>query len=127
MEFISRISNRCTVDKQGLLTDRDQPRRAEDFFAAAQQVCRNQLSDTTNGVSTGYSYDDNDRLLSRGVTSFTYDANGSTISEADGLNLNTYSYDSRNKRKSVDVLLLSNVDKGTKTPQSTHIIAFTLH
>ena len=62
-----------------------------------RNFCRNRLSDTTNGVNTCYSYDYNDRLLIQGVTSFTYDANGSTISEADGLNLNTYSYDSRNK------------------------------
>ena len=57
----------------------------------------NRLSDTTNGVTTSYSYDANDRLLTRGSQSFTYDDRGSTLSESDGITTDTFVYGSRNK------------------------------
>jgi RHS repeat-associated protein len=43
-------------------------------------------------VTVNYSYDDNDRLISEGATSYTYDANGNTLSKDDG-SLTSYSYD----------------------------------
>ena len=57
----------------------------------------NRMVETTNGVTTRYSVDDNDRLQSHGGTYYTYDAKGNTLEES-GVGLSTYyTYDSRNR------------------------------
>ena len=57
----------------------------------------NRIQATVNGVSTNYTVDDNDRLLTNGADTYSYDANGNTVSEVVNGQANTYSYDSRNK------------------------------
>lgn len=56
-----------------------------------------------NGLQTNYSYDDNDRLLQAGSTVYSYDANGSTLSEGDGVELKTYRYNARNQLVEADI------------------------
>ena len=57
----------------------------------------NRIADTVNGVSSTYTYDDNDRLISHGFNAYSYDDNGNTVIEvADGQS-NSYSYDSQNR------------------------------
>lgn len=57
----------------------------------------NRTQVTENGIITGYSYDDNDRLQSAGSDTYSYDDNGNTISESvDGI-ASTYTYNSKNR------------------------------
>ena len=57
----------------------------------------NRIADTVNGVSSTYTYDDNDRLISHGFDTFSYDDNGNTISEVVDGQTNSYGYDSQNR------------------------------
>ena len=70
----------------------------------------------TQTITTTYTYDDNDRLITEIVTvtgtdpsvttyTYTYDDNGNTLSKTDGTNVNTYSYDYENRLVSADIQL----------------------
>jgi RHS repeat-associated protein len=50
-----------------------------------------------DGVQTAYSYDNNDRLTQQGGTSYSYDANGNTLTETEDGQVTRYHYDARNK------------------------------
>ncbi|WP_417538936.1 putative Ig domain-containing protein [Marinobacter sp.] len=50
-----------------------------------------------DGVHTGYTYDDNDRLTAQGAVQFTYDANGNTLTETDAGVVTRYRYDGANR------------------------------
>jgi YD repeat-containing protein len=39
----------------------------------------NRIQGVVNGITTAYSYDDNDRLTQQGGEQYTYDANGNTL------------------------------------------------
>ncbi|WP_245929290.1 RHS repeat-associated core domain-containing protein [Agarilytica rhodophyticola] len=62
----------------------------------------NRTFETVDGVSTSYSYDDNDRLTQTGGTSYAYDNNGNTLSETLDGNVKTYTWDGKNKLTSLD-------------------------
>ncbi|PHQ13473.1 hypothetical protein CLH61_18200 [Marinobacter profundi] len=49
-----------------------------------------------NGVHTAYSYDNNDRLTQQGGVSYSYDANGNTLTETEDGQVTRYHYDARN-------------------------------
>ena len=55
------------------------------------------LTSIINGVERTYSYDNNDRVLTAGDSSFAYDENGNTLSETDGSTTKTYTYNAKNK------------------------------
>ena len=57
----------------------------------------NRVSQSINGVQSTYTVDDNDRLVQQGSTSYTYDDNGNTLTENDGITVTTSVYDSRNR------------------------------
>ena len=48
-----------------------------------------------NGVTTEYSYDDNDRLLQYGGVKYTYDNNGNTLTQTLDYNTTIYSYNAK--------------------------------
>ena len=50
-----------------------------------------------NGVHTAYSVDNNDRLTQQGGVSYSYDANGNTLTETEDGQETRYHYDARNK------------------------------
>lgn len=54
----------------------------------------NRLTKTENGVTTGYVYDADDRLLTEGATTYAYDANGNLTSRIDAGGQTLYAYDS---------------------------------
>lgn len=60
-----------------------------------------------NGVHTAYSVDNNDRLTQQGGVSYSYDANGNTLTETEDGQVTRYHYDARNK--------LIEVEKGGTT------------
>jgi RHS repeat-associated protein len=53
----------------------------------------NRLSHITFGTTLNGSYDDQDRLLQYGTTSYTYTNNGELLTKTNGSNLTTYQYD----------------------------------
>ena len=56
----------------------------------------NRTYSNINGVSTTYSYDDNDRLTSAGGETYSYDANGNTIEKSIDGETSSYNYDAKN-------------------------------
>jgi len=68
-----------------------------------------------NGVHTAYSYDNNDRLLSAGGESYTYDENGSQITTSIDQRITTNSYDARNK-----LIMVTTTDNGSQTSQVSY-------
>ncbi|ABC28911.1 Rhs family protein [Hahella chejuensis KCTC 2396] len=58
----------------------------------------NRIYSIIDGVHTAYSYDDNDRLTQQGGVTYSYDANGNTLTETeDGLVTARYTYSAKNK------------------------------
>ena len=57
----------------------------------------NRIGDTVNGVSSTYTFDDNDRLTHHGFDTYSYDDNGNTITEVVNGQSNSYNYDSQNR------------------------------
>src|SRR5690606_4098757 len=57
----------------------------------------NRTQSVIDGVTTRYSYDLNDRLLSAGNTTYTYDNNGNTLTETENGQTTGYSYDAQNR------------------------------
>ncbi len=70
----------------------------------------NRLSCTENGSGTTYTYDNADRMLSRGSVTYTYDDNGNMISKTVGGQTTTYSYDGMNR-----LVLVTNPDTSTSS------------
>ena len=54
------------------------------------------MTKTEDGVTTGYEYDANDRLLTEGATTYAYDENGNMTSRVDASGQTLYEYDSLN-------------------------------
>lgn len=54
-----------------------------------------------NGVTTAYTYDNNDRLLTAANLTFSYDDNGNTTRISDGTAFADYTYDIENRLRSV--------------------------
>lgn len=57
----------------------------------------NRINSIVNGVSTTYSYDDNDRLLTAGATTYGYDDQGNQLTVTEGSNLTEQNYNALNK------------------------------
>ena len=57
----------------------------------------NRTISTINGVTTAYSYDNNDQLLSAGAINYQYNANGSMIQENDDGTITDYTYNKKNE------------------------------
>lgn len=57
----------------------------------------NMLTKTINGISHGYTYDANDRLLQDDNTFYTYDKNGNILEEQSPSEITTYEYDDENR------------------------------
>ena len=70
----------------------------------------NRTQSIINGITTAYSYDDNDRLLSQGAFTYTYDDQGNQLTESDGVITNTFTYDIKHQM--------------TGTSDGTNVLAF---
>lgn len=57
----------------------------------------NRVASTINGVSTVYTYDNNDRLTQEGGEHYAYDENGNTLSKTIDSDVTTYTYDARQR------------------------------
>lgn len=64
----------------------------------------NRTGSSINGVSTAYTYDDNDRLITAGGETYTYDDNGNTLSKTLGGETSTFSYDSKNQLNQAELI-----------------------
>ncbi len=68
----------------------------------------NRTFSVIDGVSTAYTYDDNDRLLQQGAEQYTYDANGNTLTKTIDSDVTTYTYDNRDKLIQIEATVASN-------------------
>ena len=63
----------------------------------------NRTQSVINGITTEYAYDANDRLLSQGAFTYSYDAQGNMLSETEGSGdsalIKTYQYDANQRMK----------------------------
>jgi RHS repeat-associated protein len=57
----------------------------------------NRTQSIINGIATAYVYDANDRLLSQGALTYTYDEQGNMLTESDGVTNKTYTYNAENQ------------------------------
>ena len=57
----------------------------------------NRTQGTQVGVTTQYSYDDNDRITQQGGVTYSYDANGNMLEENDQGTITVYGYNSQNQ------------------------------
>jgi YD repeat-containing protein len=57
----------------------------------------NRTQTVRDGVTTAFTYDDNDRLLSDGVASYGWDANGNLVSRTQGASVTTYGDDGEHR------------------------------
>ncbi|WP_146201382.1 RHS repeat-associated core domain-containing protein [Leucothrix arctica] len=57
----------------------------------------NRTQGVVNGITTAYSYDDNDRLTQQGGENYTYDANGSTLQMIIDNKVTDYQYNALNQ------------------------------
>ncbi len=57
----------------------------------------NRIQSIINGVTTAYSYDDNDRLTSQGGETYSYDNQGNTLSKTIDADVTTYTYNAKQK------------------------------
>ncbi len=101
-EQIDELSGRTTAytyDNLYRLTDEVITDVLNGNYSANYQydLVGNRTQSLIDGVTTAYTYDLNDRLLQQGGTTYTYDANGSTLTESEGGNTITYSYNAKNQ------------------------------
>lgn len=61
----------------------------------------NRIQSVVDGVTTAYSYDDNDRLQQQGGTIYIYDNNGNTLTKTLGGNSKNFSYNAKNQLSEV--------------------------
>lgn len=68
-------------------------------FSAEYQHDRvgNRIAADINGVSSTYTYDDNDRLTAHGSARYTYDSNGNTLTSNDAGQVTRYDYNAANR------------------------------
>jgi RHS repeat-associated protein len=64
----------------------------------------NRTQSIINGVTTAFTYDDNDRLTQTGGETYTYDDNGSTLTKAIDSDVTTYTYNAKNKLSTASIL-----------------------
>jgi len=67
----------------------------------AYDATGNRLSQTVNGVTTNYTYNNLDQLLSDGTATYGYDGRGNLTSITSGANVTTYGYDAADRLISV--------------------------
>jgi RHS repeat-associated protein len=61
----------------------------------------NRLSETVNGVTTDYTYDELDQLLSRGSVQYSYDGRGNLVQVADGVDVTAYTWDALDRLSTI--------------------------
>ena len=61
----------------------------------------NRIQGIVNGITTAYTYDDNDRLTQQGGENYTYDANGSTLQMTIDDKVTDYQYNALNQLSQV--------------------------
>ena len=80
-----------TYDVQGRLTDVTRDGTAIEHYG--YDLNGNRTTATVNGATVNPTYDDQDRLLTYGGTTFTYTANGELRTKTDSSGTTTYTYD----------------------------------
>jgi len=63
----------------------------------------NRIESIINGVTTAYTYDDNDRLTQQGGETFTYDDMGNTLSKTIDADITSYGYNAQQELISADI------------------------
>jgi len=103
-ESIGRTST-YTYDDLYRLTDEGIIDPVNGNHAAEYQYDKvgNRIQSIINGVTTAYSYDDNDRLTQQGGETFTYDGMGNTLTKSVDSDITTYSYNAQQELISADI------------------------
>lgn len=97
-ELSGRVSD-YTYDSLYRLTDEVITDPVNGNYAASYTFDKvgNRVASTINGVSTVYTYDNNDRLTQEGGEHYTYDDNGNTLTKTIDSDITTYTYDARQR------------------------------
>lgn len=104
---ISELNDRTTqysYDNLYRLTEESGSGALQADYQASYQydVVGNRIQSIINGVTTSYSYDNNDRLLTQANISYSYDDNGNLLSKDNAGELNQYVYNLNNRLATVD-------------------------
>ena len=65
-------------------------------------LANNRMQLIADSVTTGYTYDDNDRMLTAGALTFSYDAKGNLTQRTDGVDTTVYGWTPDNRLASVN-------------------------
>ncbi|WP_444994436.1 putative Ig domain-containing protein [Aliikangiella sp. IMCC44359] len=103
-ELNGRVSD-YTYDDIYRLTNEDIIDSINGNYTAAYTFDKvgNRTQSIINGVTTAYTYDNNDRLTQEGGEHYTYDDNGNTLTKTIDSDITTYTYDARQKLISAEI------------------------
>ncbi|MEE9345406.1 MAG: RHS repeat-associated core domain-containing protein [Methylococcales bacterium] len=103
VELSGRTTTYAYDDLNRLLTESiSDPVNADYSASYSYDTVGNRIQSVVDGVTTAFSYDNNDRLLQHGGTTYSYDDNGNTLTETLDGSTKRFIYNAKNQLIEVD-------------------------